>query len=125
MRCGTIGCIATHVREDGYFAFCLCPSCMNEKSLTRRAFAHLLRLTWCLAGTADLPLTLWNVGGLPGQSIGDIKAYVDSSHGNAPEGRSWGGFIILNPNGGGALAWKCRQQTIIAEIQGRQELSSR
>ena len=120
--CGTIGFIVTHVRVDAYFAFCVCSSCMNAASLTRRAFAHLLRLAWYLVNTADLPLTLRNSGGPAGQSIGDVKAYVDSSHGNGTEGRSWGGFIILNVRGGGALAWKCRQQAIAADSPGGQEL---
>ena len=120
--CGTIGFIVTHVRVDGYFAFCVCSSFMNEASLTRRAFAHLLRLAWYLVNTGDLPLTLRNIGGSPGQAVGDVKAYVDTSHGNAAGGRSWGGFIILNTKGGGALAWKCRQQPIVADSSGGQEL---
>ena len=46
---------------------------------------------------------------------------MDTSHGNAEDGASYGGFIIMN-KGGGALAWKCKAQEIATDSTGAQEL---
>ena len=125
--CGTIGFITSHVRPDAYFAFVVCARYMSEERLTRRGFAHLLRLSHYIVATADLPLvihseppeskspTAWAKEGL-------FDAYVDSSHGNAYEGRSYGGFVIMH-KGGGALAWKCKAQEIATDSSGAQELT--
>ena len=56
--CGTIGFITSHVRPDAYFAFVVCARYMSEERLTRRGFAHLLRLSHYIVATADLPLVI-------------------------------------------------------------------
>ena len=123
--CGTIGFITSHVRPDAYFAFVVCARYMSEERLTRRGFAHLLRLSHYIVATADLPLVIhsdrpksaaaWGKEGL-------FETYVDSSHGNAHEGKSYGGFVIMH-KGGGALAWKCKVQEIATDSSGAQELT--
>ena len=45
---------------------------------------------------------------------GLFSTYVDSSHGNAHDGRSYGGLVITH-HGGGALAWKCKAQDIVTK----------
>ena len=121
--CGTVGFITTHVRGDAYFAFAVCAKYMGDR-LTRRAFAHLLRLAHYLVETAELPLILRSevcADGQPWSDEGVFDAYVDTSHGNATDGKSYGGFILMH-KGGGALAWKCKEQDVAADSTGGQEL---
>ena len=49
------------------------------------------------------------------------RTFVDSSHGNASEGRSYGGFVVLC-KGGGALAWKCAAPAAGDDSSGAAEL---
>ena len=51
-----------------------------------------------------------------------IETYVDTSHGNATDGKSYGGFVVMNKYGGGALAWKCVLQEVAVDSAGGQEL---
>ena len=99
---------------------------VNERRLTRRGFLHLLRLAWYLVRTKDLPLVIHAASARSdGQAWGTegmFRAYVDSSHGNAEDGQSYGGFIIMH-NGGGAIAWKCLAQDFIADSPSAQELA--
>ena len=121
--CGTIGFVATHTRPDAYFGFCFLARFQGPR-LTERVFTHLLRLAWYLVGTKELPLVIHNDRVIPGKAWGRsglITAWVDSSHGNADGGRSYGGFVIMN-NGGGALAWKCIPHPIATDSPGAQEL---
>ena len=123
---GTIGFVATKARPDSYFGFCVMAKYVNERRLTRRGFLHLLRLAWYLVRTKDLPLVIHAASARPdGQAWGTegmFRAYVDSSHGNAEDGQSYGGFIIMH-NGGGAIAWKCLAQDFIADSPSAQELA--
>ena len=125
--CGTIGFIVMHVRPDAYFAFCVLCRYMHEARLTKRAFSHLLRLAWYIVGTADMPLVIHSEdsreaeAGTSWDKTGLFTAWVDTSHGNAEDGASYGGFIIMN-KGGGALAWKCKAQEIATDSTGAQEL---
>ena len=50
-----------------------------------------------------------------------FRANVDSSHGNAPGGRSYGGFV-LTCVGGGALAWKWAAHAAGDDSTGAAEL---
>ena len=120
--CGTIGFVVSHVRPDAYFAFCVLARYMGDR-LTKRAFAHLLRLAHYLVRTQDMPLVIHDVPqeGPIWDRAGVCSAWVDSSHGNAYDGLSYGGFVIMN-NGGGALAWKCKAHDIAADSTGAQEL---
>ena len=120
--CGTIGFVVTHTRPDAYFAFCVMAKYMGAR-LTKRAFAHLLRLAWYLVRTQDMPLVIHSTpeGGTVWNKDGMCSAWVDSSHGNAENGASYGGFVIMN-NGGGALAWKCKAHEISTDSPGAQEL---
>ena len=55
----------------------------------------------------------------PGEDV--FEVYCDSSHGNAPDGLSYGGFLMAH-KGGGVIAWKCRAQAIASDSPGAQEL---
>ena len=117
--CGTIGFVATHARPDVYFAFCFLAKYQGDK-LTKRAFEHLIKLAWYLVRTQDLPLTIRTQEVIPNkawESRGPVTAWVDTSHANADEGRSYGGFVIMH-NGGGALAWKCMTHPIATDSPG-------
>jgi len=85
----------------------------------------MIRLGHYLVGTMDMPLVIHS-SARPQQSgawgpEGVFEVYCDSSHGNAPDGSSYGGFVLMH-RGGGALAWKCRAQGIAADSPGAQEL---
>ena len=94
--CGTIGFIVMHVRPDAYFAFCVLCRYMHEARLTKRAFSHLLRLAWYIVGTADMPLVIHSEdsreaeAGTSWGKTGLFTAWVDTSHGNAEDGASYG-----------------------------------
>ena len=86
----------------------------------------MLRLAYYLKDTMHMPLVLhtepssvgtraWGAGGI-------IETFVDTSHGNAPDGKSYGGFVIMNKCGGGALAWKRVLQEVAVDSAGGQEL---
>jgi hypothetical protein len=122
---GTIGFIVNSVRPDGYFAYCVLASYCNEGSLHEYAFRLLIRLARYLTNTAGMSLTLHSEppahrGGVAG-SLDLARAFVDSSHGNAEAGRSYGGFI-LTCRGGGALAWKCAAPVAGDDSTGAAEL---
>ena len=54
-----------------------------------------------------------------------FRANVDSSHGNAPAGRSYGGFVLTCVGGGAkfcALAWKCAAPAAADDSTGAAEL---
>jgi len=118
---GAIGFVATHVRPDAYFAFCVISKYMGPR-LTSYAFKLTLRLGHYLVGTMHLPLVISSdpKHGAPG-SPGSFELFCDSSHGNAEDGLSYGGFVLTH-NGGGALAWKSRCQARPSDSPGAQEL---
>ena len=60
-----------------------------------------MRIARYLLETVDLALTL-----RPAEHHVDepLCCFSDSSHGNAPEGRNYAGFVIMS-TGGGALSW--------------------
>ena len=103
---GAIGFIVNAVRPDAYFAYCVLAGYVNVNMLTEMAFRLLIRIGRYIAHTKDLTLTMRSV---PPSKDGTrtcldlFRANVDSSHGNAPGGRSYGGFV-LTCVGGGALA---------------------
>jgi hypothetical protein len=101
---GAIGFVATHVRPDAYFAFCVISKYMGPR-LTSYAFKLTLRLAHYLVGTKHLHLVISSDprNGAPG-SQGSFELFCDSSHGNAEDGLSYGGFVLTH-GGGGALAW--------------------
>jgi hypothetical protein len=122
---GTIGFIVNSVRPDGYFAYCVLASYFNPLKMSSIAFRLLLRLARYLTHTAHLSLTLHSEppvsagGSLAGVDL--FTGYVDSSHGNAPAGGSYGGFVIMC-RGGGALAWKCAAPSAGDDSTGAAEL---
>ena len=108
---GTIGFIVTSVRPDAYFAYCVLAAYVNGTRMSELAFRLLIRIARYLTHTIHLGLTLISpppapVGGAPPLGLDFYSAFVDSAHGNAPDGLSYGGFIVVC-DGGGALAWKC------------------
>jgi len=93
--------------------------------LTKLAFKLLLRLAHYLVGTMHMPLVIHTAeveaGRGPWSQEGVFEVFCDSSHGNAPDGLSYGGFVLMH-RGGGALAWKCRKQAVPTDSPGAQEL---
>jgi hypothetical protein len=102
MLLGIISFVVMHVRPDSYFSCNQLASFANERSLTQRAFDAIVRVGWYLLETRDLHLVIH-----PPQNPknGILRAYADSSHGNGPDGSSFGGMVVLSA-GGGALAWR-------------------
>ena len=102
---GTIGFIVSTTRPDAYFAYCVVSRFLGESTLTEYAYRCLLRVAFYLVSTKTLFLTYHPLP--PGASRQDLlRAYCDSSHGNAGKGLSYGGFVVLSV-AGGAIAWKC------------------
>jgi hypothetical protein len=120
---GTVGFIVNSVRPDGYFAYCVLAAYCNALMLNEYVFRMIIRLARYLTNTAELSLTLHAEpppeGGVAGLDL--VRGFVDSSHGNAPEGKSYGGFILMC-RGGGALAWKCAAPTAADDSTGAAEL---
>ena len=78
----------------------------NEASLNEFVFRLLIRLAWYITSTAHLALTLHseppsNSGEVLG-GLDLVRGFVDSSHGNAAGGLSYGGFILMCRRGGGS-----------------------
>ena len=98
---GTIGFVVSSSRPDAYFAYVVVAKYVNAQRLTARVLACLVRLARYLLATESLCLTL-----CPAQRVEDepLCAYSDSSHGNAPQGKNYAGFVVLS-KGGGALTW--------------------
>jgi len=119
---GAIGFVATHTRADSYFPFCVLARYQGAR-LTEYAFKLILRLSHYLVNTKYLPLVLHAEpeGAGPWGQDGVFEVFCDTSHGNAPDGHSYGGFVLMH-TGGGALAWKCRKQAIPTDSPGAQEL---
>ncbi len=67
---------------------------MNKMRLTALAFKYLCRLGKYIVETKDLCLTLAAPIG-PHGVLDLFSVYADSSHGNAKNGRSYGGFVLL------------------------------
>ena len=117
---GAVGFVATHVRPDVYFAYCVLARYMGPR-LTKYAFKLIIRMAHYLVSAMHMPLVIHS--GEPSAEVGDgvFDIYCDSSHGNAPDGHSYGGFVLMH-RGGGALAWKCRVQGFPTDSPGAQEL---
>ena len=119
---GGIGFVTTHVRADSYFPFCVLARYQGLK-LTQYAFRLIVRLAHYLVNTMYMPLVLHvspaDKG--PWADAGFFGVFCDSSHGNAPNGHSYGGFLLMNSRGG-AQAWKCRKQAFPTDSPGAQEL---
>ena len=123
---GTIGFIVTSVRPDAYFAYCVLAAYVNGTRMSELAFRLLIRIARYLTHTIHLGLTLISpppapLGGAPLAGLDFYSTYVDSSHGNAPDGLSYGGFIVVC-DGGGALAWKCIAPSAGDDSTGAAEL---
>ena len=87
---GTVGFITNMVRCDAHFGYCVVSRYLSEARLTKLAFRYLLRLAKYIVSTNELCLTLEAPRG-PRGSLDLFSAYADSSHGNADDGRSYGG----------------------------------
>ena len=80
--------------------------------------------------TKDLCLTL-TVPEVSPQGLDLFSVYADSSHGNAEDGLSHGGFVCVSKGrkqadgttrGGGAFAWKCKAPPEGDDSSGAAEL---
>ena len=85
----------------------------------------MVRLGHYLVSTMEMPLVIHSDVRPQGAGAwgpeGVFEVFCDSSHGNAPDGSSYGGFVLMH-RGGGALAWKCRAQAMATDSPGAQEL---
>ena len=99
---GIISFVVMHVRPDSYFSCNMLAAFVNERSLTQRAFDAIVRLGWYLIESRHLHLVI-HPPRRPQDGL--LRAYADSSHGNGPNGSSFGGMVVLSA-GGGALAWR-------------------
>ena len=126
---GTIGFITNMVRCEAHFGYCVISRYLNEAKLTKRAFQYLLRLAKYLVTTKDLCLTLAAPRG-SGGGLDLFTVYTDSSHGNAGDGRSYGGYYLMCEDasvaaanqGRGAFAWKCEAPPDADDSSGAAEL---
>jgi len=98
---GTIDFVAASSRPDVYFAYVVTARYVNAQRITKRVFSSLIRIARYLINTEDMALTLGPSGRKEDEPL---CCYSDSSHGNAPEGRNYAGFVIMS-KGGGALSW--------------------
>ena len=85
---------------------------MNETRVTSYVAKLVHRLGHYLVATKDLHLHVASPARVARRDgsfgIDLFECYVDSSMGNADEGRGYAGFILMSRNPlGGALAWKC------------------
>ena len=126
---GTVGFITNMVRCDAHFGYCVIARYLSEARLTVLAFRYLLRLAKYIVSTKDLCLTLEAPKG-PRGSLDLFSVYADSSHGNADDGRSYGGYVLLCEDdtvlpasqGRGAFAWKCEAPPDADDSSGGAEL---
>ena len=93
---GTIGFVAASSRPDVYFAYVVTARYVNAQRITKRVFGCLVRIARYLISTVDMALTL-----RPSERHEDepLCCFSDSSHGNAPEGRNYAGFVIMSEGG--------------------------
>ena len=114
---GTIGFITNTTRPDAQFSYCVLARYVNEARLTQLAFDYLVRIGNYLDNTKHLSLHLTAPEVTPA-GLNLFSIYADSSLGNAEDGLSYGGFVLLSDGrggqpasagtgGGGAFAWKC------------------
>ena len=127
---GTIGFITNMVRVDSHFGYCVISRYLNVARLTRMAFDYLIRIANYLVSTKDLCLTL-TVPEVSPLGLDLFSVYADSSHGNADDGLSYGGFVCVSKGrkqpdgstkGGGAFAWKCEAPPEGDDSSGAAEL---
>jgi hypothetical protein len=126
---GTVGFITNMVRCDAHFGYCVISRYLSEARLTNLAFRFLLRLANYIVSTKELCLTLAAPRG-PRGSLDLFSVYADSSHGNADDGRSYGGYVLLCEDGTvdqasqgrGAFAWKCEAPPDADDSSGAAEL---
>jgi hypothetical protein len=121
---GTIGFIVNAVRPDGYFGSCVLASYINSPKMPELVFRLLIRLARYLASTRDLTSPFGPRpprAQAPRDGLDLFRGFVDSSHGNAPLGRSYGGFVLFC-DGGGALAWKMAAPIAGDDSSGAAEL---
>jgi hypothetical protein len=117
------------VRCDAHFGYCVISRYLNEAKLTQLAFRDLLRLAKYIVSTKDLCLTL-AASVQCGMGLDLFEVFSDSSHGNAEDGRSYGGFVLLcedstataEHQGRGAFAWKCEAPPDADDSSGAAEL---
>ena len=95
---GTIGFITGIVRADGYFGYCVLSRHATPERITGFVYDCILRLGHYLVNTRHLCLNLTTPAleqHADGSSSLDLfETYVDSSHGNAEDGLSYGGFVL-------------------------------
>jgi len=127
---GTVGFASSSCRPDLCFAYHLLSRYVCAERFTPVVQRLLLRVARYLVSTIDLrltidtpPLTVHPSGGGPATSLDLFYADVDSSHGNAPDGLSCGGFVLMSKGPlGGALAWKTLVPKTPADSSGAAEL---
>ena len=114
---GTIGFIANNARPDAHFAYCVSARFARPNALTDLSFSAIVRVAHYLVASKDLALTITP----PKDGHDLLRAYSDASHGNAGDGASYAGAVVLSA-GGGAIAWKCISSTAGDDASGSMEL---
>jgi hypothetical protein len=115
---GTIGFIANNARPEAQFAYCVASRFARPGALTDLSFSAVVRVAHYLCATKDLCLTITPpVGG--GHDL--FRGYSDASHGNAGDGSSYAGAVVISA-GGGAISWKCCSSAAGDDAPGSIEL---
>jgi len=103
---GAIGFVAMAGRADASFAYHVLSRQAHEKGLTVYVCRLIGRVLRYLLNTVDLALVI-RTPNLADGGLDLFEVDVDSSHGNGPDGLSYGGFALMSRGpGGGALYWK-------------------
>ena len=124
---GAIGFAAMTGRPDGCFSYQLLTRCITPQTLTAYVCRLIGRVLRYLLDTVDMVLTIRTPplthrdDGTTGLGLFDTE--VDSSHGNGPDGLSYGGFVLMSAGDhGGALYWKTLLPPTPADSTGFAEL---
>jgi hypothetical protein len=124
---GAIGFIAMAARPDVSFAYQVLARQLTADKLTAYVCRLIGRTMRYLLGSIDIALIIRTPVAAPalGEEVGlDLfETDVDSSHGNGPDGLSYGGFALMSAGeGGGALYWKTMLPRTPADSTGFAEL---
>ena len=103
---GAIGFAAMTGRADSSFAYHVLARQVHEKGLTVYVCRLIGRVIRYLLESVDIALVI-RTPEKDGGGLDLFEVDVDSSHGNGPEGLSYGGFALMSRGeGGGAIYWK-------------------
>jgi hypothetical protein len=114
---GTIGFVVNNARPEAHFAFSVASRFARPTALTDLSFSAIVRLAHYLVSSRDLVLTITP----PADGHNLFLGYTDASHGNAGNGASYAGAVVMSA-GGGAISWKCIASSSGDDAPGSMEL---